>query len=479
MGIQPGKPCVNFTMTAPAPSIVWFRQDLRTQDQAALAAAAALGPVLPVYVLDDAAPGRWAQGGASRWWLHHSLQALGDTLAELGAPLILLKGDAVARLTALAAATGARTVHALEHYEPWARTQQAALAKSLNVQLYPGLALMPPNAVRTQQGQPFKVFTPFWKTVREQLPPAPPAPAPKRITAFAGAPAGDALDSWGLLPTKPNWAVNFPQHWQPGESGAAQRLGVFKAKAAAYGKARDACADDSTSGLSAHLHFGEISPAQVWHGLEGTPAEPFLRQLGWRDFSLNLLLHAPDLADVNWRRNFDSFPWRTDAAALKAWQKGQTGYPMVDAGMRQLWQTGWMHNRVRMIAASFLIKHLMIDWREGEAWFWDTLVDADLANNAAGWQWTAGSGADAAPYFRIFNPISQGQRFDPAGAYVRRWCPELAKLPNEYIHAPWEAPAHILDDAGVALGRTWAYPIVNHALARARALAAYDTVKAA
>lgn len=464
---------------APAPAIVWFRQDLRLADQPALAAALDDGPVLPVFVLDDAAPGRWAMGGASRWWLHHSLASLDTDLRARGSRLILLRGDAVTLIADLAAATSARSVHAIHHYEPWARRQESELARRLALTLHHGLTLAPPARMTTKTGGAFKVFTPFWQALQQMMPPLPPRPAPDRIPLAEGAPAGDTLGDWGLCPTAPDWATGFAPVWQPGEAGARRRLADFTSLAADYGRDRDLCAEEATSRLSAHLHFGELSPATAWHVVSdaaGSAGQAWLRQLGWRDFSLNLLLNAPDLADVNWRRAFDAFPWVRDDAALTRWQRGQTGYPIVDAGLRQLWRTGWMHNRVRMIAASFLIKDLMIDWRAGETWFWDTLVDADLANNAAGWQWTAGSGADASPYFRIFNPVSQGRRFDPAGAYVRQWVPELAGLPDDLIHAPWEAPPALLAAAGVRLGETYPAPMVDHARARDRALAAYKAM---
>jgi deoxyribodipyrimidine photo-lyase len=465
-----------------APQIIWFRQDLRLADQAAVAAAAKNGAVLPVYVLDDAAPDHWRMGAASRWWLHHSLKSLDADLQKHGARLLLLKGDSVRVLTDLAAQTGADTIHALEHFEPWARRQQAALAKTGLLELQGSVALADPASVRSQSGTAFKVFTPFWRTLQAQMPPALPRSAPKKFAMAGNTPKGDTLDSWQLLPTKPNWAATFPKEWRPGEAGAQARLKLFAPLGGSYGEGRNACAEDFTSKLSAPLHFGELSVAQVWHALTdacGHTAEPILRQLGWRDFSFNLIVTAPDFADVNWRRDFDAFPWGQDAAGLRAWQKGLTGYPIVDAGMRQLWATGWMHNRVRMITASFLIKHLLIDWREGEKWFWDTLLDADLANNAAGWQWTAGSGADASPYFRIFAPVTQGERFDAQGDYVRRWVPELAKLPNKYIHKPWEAPPLLLHEAGIKLGITYPAPIVDHVKARVRALAAFKTLSAA
>ncbi len=466
----------------PAPQIIWFRQDLRLADQAALAAAAKIGPVIPVYVLDDAAPGHWHMGAASRWWLHHSLKSLDASLQKIGARLLLLKGDSVRALSDLAAQTGADTIHALEHFEPWARRQQSALSKTGLLKLHGSVALADPASVRSLSGTAFKVFTPFWRTLQNQMPPAMPMPGPKKITMAQNAPTGDSLESWKLLPTRPNWAAEFTKEWQPGESGAQARLKLFAPLARGYGEGRNFCAQDLTSKLSAPLHFGEISVRHVWHALSdasGPAAEPILRQLGWRDFSFNLIITAPDFADVNWRRDFDAFPWGQDESGLRAWQKGLTGYPIVDAGMRQLWATGWMHNRVRMIAASFLIKHLLIDWRVGEKWFWDTLLDADLANNAAGWQWTAGSGADASPYFRIFAPVTQGERFDAQGDYVRRWVPELAELPDKYIHKPWEAPLMILQSAGIKLGATYPKPIVDHVLARTRALAAFKTLSAA
>ncbi len=454
--------------------IIWFRQDLRLHDQAAVRAAAQAGPVLPVYVLDDAAQGDWPMGAASRWWLHHSLASLEADLQKAGVQLILRRGDAVTILQQLAAETGATTIHALGHFEPWARRQEAALAKTGLLKLHGSVALHDPAALRTGSGTAFKVFTPFWRALQSTLPPALPRPAPKQMTLRTPCPASDALDSWRLVPSKPDWARGFHSHWQPGAGGAQAKLKDFATKATHYDLARNALADDGTSWLSPHLHFGEVSPAQVYHLAD---AAAFARQLGWRDFSFNLLLMSPDFADVNWKRAYDDFPWAADAAAYQDWCKGRTGYPIVDAAMQQLWQTGWMHNRARMIVASFLIKDLLIHWREGARWFWDTLVDADLANNAAGWQWTAGSGADASPYYRIFNPITQGQKFDPDGAYVRRWLPQLAKLPTALIHAPWQARPIELLDAGIALGKDYPAPMVDHAVARDRALNAYGQIK--
>ncbi len=462
-----------------APQIIWFRQDLRLADQPAVAAAAKAGPVIAVYVLDDAAAGPWAMGAAARWWLHHSLASLDAGLRARGNRLLLLRGDAVGLLTGLARDTNASAIHAIGHFEPWARRQEQALAATGLLRLHGSVALAAPDSVRNKTCNPFKVFTPFWRTLQAQMPPAHPLPALKKITLSPNTPAGAALAEWDLLPTQPDWSQGWLQHWTPGEAGAQARLAQFAPQVGSYAEGRNFCAEDFTSKLSAPLHFGELSVRQVWHGVSGVgeaAAEPLLRQLGWRDFSFNLIITAPDFADVNWRREFDSFPWRDDAAGLRAWQRGRTGYPIVDAGMRQLWRTGWMHNRVRMITASFLIKHLLIDWRAGERWFWDTLVDADLANNAAGWQWTAGSGADAAPYYRIFAPVTQGERFDAEGAYVRQWVPELGRLPAKFIHSPWEAPPEVLAKAGVVLGKTYPHPMVDHAGARARALAAYKTL---
>jgi deoxyribodipyrimidine photo-lyase len=447
----------------PAPQIVWFRQDLRVADQAALAAAAAAGPVVPVYVLDDETPGRWRIGAAQRWWLHHSLAALDADLRRLGARLLLLRGRAGKVLPELMRVTGATAVHALEHYEPWAREQDREVGDALV--LHEGLALAPPERVLSKTGGRYRIFTPFWNALKAQMPPPPPLPAPSRLT-MAEAPAGDRLEDWGLLPTKPDWASRFGQHWTPGEAGAKAALERFARVARGYDHDRNVPSVEGSSRLSPHLHFGEISPAQVWHAVPD--AEPYLREIGWRDFALGLIDQFPDYHWRPSRAHFDRFAFVDDAAALKAWQQGRTGYPIVDAGMRQLWQTGWMHNRVRMIAASFLVKHLRIDWREGFAWFWDTLLDADLGNNALGWQWIMGSGVDSSPFNRIFAPVGQGEKFDPKGDYVRRWVPELAGVPDAFVQRPWEMPVP---------PKGYPSPIVDHAAARAAALAAYAVAK--
>lgn len=468
-----------------APALVWFRQDLRRADNPALAAAAKTRrPLALLYVLDDETPGHWAMGGASRWWLHHSLDALSADLARHGARLVLRRGLASEVVPAFAAEVGAAEVFWNRCYEPYAIARDAALKAALTsagctVHSFNGALLREPWEVRTGQDGPFKVFTPFWRALRQMGPPRQPLPAPAKLSSVAA--PSDVLETWSLTPRRPNWARGFAERWTPGEAGARTTLKRFvDQRLAAYPEDRDFPARDGASRLSPHLHWGEISPVQVWAAAEShAGADKFLSELGWREFSTHLLFNAPDLPQRAWRQSFEHFPWRADDAAFRAWTIGRTGYPLVDAGMRELWATGAMHNRVRMVAASFLIKHLLIDWRRGQDWFWDTLVDADLANNAASWQWVAGSGADASPYFRIFNPAAQGARFDAEGAYIRRWVPELAALPDGHIHTPSEAPPAVLAEAGVRLGDTYPTPIVEHAAARARALAAFEHVKAA
>jgi deoxyribodipyrimidine photo-lyase len=472
------------------PVLVWFRDDLRLADNPAIDAAAGFGaPVLPVFILDEGS-GIRPLGGAARWWLNGSLASLQGALLGRRSRLILRRGAAETLLPALAAETGARAVFWNRAHEPAAqardrRVETALRHAAVEVRTLASAALVEPEDMRTSTGGAFKVFTPFWKALRARYRPAPPLPAPKSLPPPGRWPASDALSDWELRPSAPDWAHGFGI-WHPGESEAAQALGRFaEGGLTGYATARDRPDQPGTSRLSPHLRFGEIAPAQAWRAAEdamargaapGRDGEAFLRELGWREFCRHLLIHFPELATRPWRAAFELFPWRSDAAALRAWQRGETGYPIVDAGMRQLWATGWMHNRVRMIVASFLTKDLLIDWREGEAWFWDTLIDADLANNAANWQWVAGCGADAAPFFRIFNPVLQGERFDPEGAYVRRWVPELARLPAPDIHRPWSSAR--LREAGVVLGQTYPEPILDHAAARRRALEAYARVKA-
>jgi deoxyribodipyrimidine photo-lyase len=476
------------------PIIVWFRRDLRLSDHPALSAAASNGTaVVPCFILDEAAAGAWRAGGASRWWLHGSLEALGRAIADKGCRLVLRRGDTAKELIALATTTGAKAVYASRAFEPWASRLEHDVRRALSQEGIEfkrfGTLLHDPDQLKTQAGTPFKVYTPFWRAVSQRVTVGRVLPAPAKITSPAKVPKSEQLTSWGLLPSKPDWATGLREAWTPGEQGAQDRLTRFLDEALAdYKDMRNRPDHIGTSRLSPHLAFGEISPRQCWSAAEAASAhqgrtsdvgrEAFLKELAWREFSAHLLHHFPTLPDEPFREEFAAFPWKCDAAGLRAWQKGLTGYPIVDAGMRELWATGWMHNRVRMIVASFLIKDLLVPWQEGEAWFWDTLVDADLANNSASWQWVAGSGADAAPYFRIFNPVTQGKTFDPDGAYVRRWVPEIAALGDDAIHAPWEASADVLKAAGVRLGTTYPAPIVDHGEARRAALAALGRVKA-
>lgn len=475
--------------------VVWFRNNLRLADNRALTAAVKTGaPVVCLYILDDHTPGQWKRGGASRWWLDKSLAALAHDIEARGGRLILRRGDAAKELPRAVADAGASAVYFTRAYEPSA----VALEDNLKAQFdksgigfkrYGGNLLREPEEIRTKTGDVYKVYTPFSRAVMQDFQPAKALPAPKQLTAPAKAVKSDKLASWGLHPSKPDWSSGFSQVWEPGEAGAQKKLKAFIASALkSYKEDRNRPDKIGTSRLSPHLHFGEITPAQCWtaaahaaaglHGAADQGLETFVRELIWREFSNTLLFYWPDLPEVPFRADFATFPWRRDDVLLKAWQRGQTGYPIVDAGMRELWHTGYMHNRVRMVVASFLIKHLLIPWQDGEAWFWDTLVDADLANNAASWQWVAGSGADAAPYYRIFNPVLQGCKFDPDGIYVKRWVPELKSLAPDVLHSPWMLPAEVLKAAGVVLGRTYPHPIVDHSEARERALRAYEDVKA-
>lgn len=446
------------------PSIVWFRQDLRVSDQAALAAAAE-GPVVGVYVLDDETPGAWAIGGAQRWWLHHALKALADSLAEHGVPLVLRRGRAAEAVAALATEIGATRVHCLAHQEPWWRAAEDALAQSVDLVRHPGRLLAEVGLVRTGSGSPFRIFTPFWRALQLHMPPAAPQPLPGDLRGMAHPPRGDRLSDWQLLPQAPDWAEGFA-HWTPGEAGAEDRLETFAEQVGDYDHDRNFPSIEGSSSLSPHLHFGEISPNAVWHALDGKAgADSYLRELGWRDFAANLIVQLPDYGSANGRAKMDALRWRTGKAAdadFRAWTRGRTGYPIVDAGMRQLWQIGWMHNRVRMITASFLVKHLLIDWRRGERWFWDCLVDADYGNNSVNWQWIAGTGVDSNPFGRIMAPLVQSPKFDAAD-YIRQWVPELAGLEDATIHDPHAA--------GIAPAG-YPRPIIAHRAARERALAA-------
>ncbi len=464
------------------PVIVWFRRDLRITDNPALAWASQTGQaVLPVFVLDDETAD-CALGDASRWWLHGSLMALGTRLESLGSRLVLRRGPAATILADLIADTGARAVAWNRLYEPGTmdrdRQIKAALrSRGIAVRSFNASLLHEPWEIRTGSGDPYRVFTPFWRACLQRGHDAPGKPV-SRLCSPGVWPPSACLDDWALRPSNPDWSGGLQEVWQPGEAGAEERLDRFINSALGdYSDGRDRPGVQRTSLLSPHLRFGEMGPRQAAAAIRmaraGPHGEAFVRELGWREFSHHLLYYNRDMETSNLRSRFDGMEWRDDHEALQRWQRGRTGYPLVDAGMRELWSTGWMHNRVRMVAASFLIKHLLIDWRQGAEWFLDTLVDADRANNSAGWQWVAGSGADAAPYFRVFNPVTQSERFDADGQYLLRWLPELRALPAKFLHAPWQAPDAVLRDAGVILGTTWPHPIVDHAMARQRALDAY------
>jgi len=470
------------------PAILWFRQDLRTDDHPALHAASANGrAVQPVFILDDTSEGEWRIGGAGRWWLHHSLSALQAQLMELGAPLLLRCGAASDVLAVLAQEIDAGSVHCSLRYEPSGSAQEervrTALAKiGVSFTAHSGALLHDPHALRTGTGVPYKVYTPFAKSLRAKVEIESPLAAPRSLRGVVKQPVGLSLDSLQLLPSK-DWAGTMRVWWTPGERGAQKRLAAFIADPVRqYGEARDIPSQDGTSSLSPHMHWGELSPRRVWTDVSRSTAgrsngaAKFLAEILWREFAAHVLLNFPATASKPLRPEFAKFPWQPSKRHLRAWQVGRTGYPIVDAGMRQLWATGWMHNRVRMIVASFLVKHLLQSWQDGARWFWDTLCDADLASNTLGWQWSAGCGADAAPYFRIFNPILQGEKFDPQGDFVRKWVPELSKVPSEFIHQPWEAPPMVLAASGVVLGETYPQPIIDHPTARDRALAALKQV---
>ncbi|MBZ9656046.1 cryptochrome/photolyase family protein [Phyllobacterium lublinensis] len=474
------------------PVIVLFRHDLRLADNRALCAAAqSRKPVIPVFLRDERVSGDHRPvGGARRWWLHHSLFALAASLNALGAPLVLRRGRTDDIIDHLIEETGADLVVWNRRYDPpGAEIDEAlhtALAqRSIATRSFEGQLLHEPCALKTGAGGHYRVYTPFWRALNAMPEPRDPLPAPAALKCWYRKVASDNLDDWALLPQEADWTKGFSEAWTPGEEGANNRLqGFLDGAVGDYTEDRDRPDIDATSRLSPYLANGEITPFQIWHATKGqghagdrAGLEKFRQELGWREFSYHLLVNNPKLRSENYTTSFDAFPWENRPDHLSAWKHGKTGYPIVDAGMRQLWQTGWMHNRVRMIVASFLIKHLLIDWRIGEGWFWDTLVDADPANNAASWQWVAGSGADAAPYFRIFNPVLQGEKFDPEGIYVRQFVPELTALPNKYLHRPWTAPETTLAEAKVELGETYPRPIVDHQRARKRALEAFETTR--
>ena len=464
-------------------TIVWFREDLRLHDNPALHHAATQGDVLPVFILPE------QFGGARYWWLHHSLQQLQQQCAEQHTTLILKQGDPAQILSALCDEIQADQVVWNRVYSPTGIAQGKQVKQALPqglVKSFNGQLLIEPTKILNKQGTPFKVFTPFWRHCVAQLSPPPTLPVPN-LMSISQTVESDALDDWALLPSKPDWSAGIAERWQPGELGAQKRWAQFlDSTIRQYKDGRDFPAQHNTSYLSPHLAFGEISPKQLWHDtqeamannqVDNTNGLKFLSEIGWREFSRYLLVHFPHLISDPFNARFDNFPWQNNPALLSAWQRGQTGYPIVDAGMRELWHTGYMHNRVRMIVASFLTKHCLTHWQEGMDWFWDTLVDADIGSNTASWQWVAGCGADAAPYFRIFNPILQGEKFDKNGDYIRQWVPELAGLPTKFINKPWEADESTLAQANIQLGKNYPRPIVDHKQARERALEAYQAVR--
>ena len=491
--------------------VLWLRRDLRLGDTPAMAAALEQRrPLLPVAVWPTPGGRPWHPGAAGMWWYWHSLRALDEQLRRMGSRLTVVGGDPGRALVRIAAEAGAATVVWAAGLDPGERADDDTVAATLRAQgraariVAPAALIHEPERLPTAAGRPYTVFTPFWRALLARVrPPAPLAP-PRVLPA-----APKVLESVPLPALRSravrHWADGFAAVWTPGESGARAMLARFLDGALdSYAVDRDRPDLEGISRLSPHLHWGELTARQVWravadhlreHGVEleaavgpatrdeeqapglRRSAGAFLRQIGWREFGHHLLHHFPHTPREPLHEQFARFPWRDDPASLDAWTRGQTGVPLVDAGMRQLWATGWMHNRARMVAASFLTKHLLLPWQTGEDWFWDTLVDADLANNAMGWQWVAGCGADAAPYFRIINPAAQGRRHDPDGAYVREWVPELGRVPLQYLHAPWLAPAGTLSEAGVTLGADYPAPIVDLGEGRARALAAYDSIR--
>ncbi|MDB5470820.1 MAG: Deoxyribodipyrimidine photo-lyase [Caulobacter sp.] len=489
--IQPAIRNVRLGVTTPrtnAPTLLWLRQDLRLADNPALAAIE--GPVIPVYILDET-DGVRPMGGASRWWLDKSLAALAVDLEARGSRLILRRGTAGQVLADLVRETGARAVHWNRLYEAGTIARDRAIkadltAAGIEVLSCNAALLNEPWEIQTGAGGPYKVYTPYWRAARQRVGDVVLHRASQTLESPQSWPNSARLSDWGLHPCRPDWSEGFD--WTPGEAGAKAALHDFlDGPVRGYSSDRDRPDRPGTSRLSPHLHFGEVGPRQVWRAAQDAAArgasesqiDKFLAELGWREFHHHLLFHWPNLATENFRPEWDHFAWRDDDEAFEAWAMGQTGFPIIDAGMRELWATGFMHNRLRMIVASFLIKDLLIDWRRGEQWFWDCLVDADLAQNSANWQWVAGSGADASPWFRIFNPVTQGRKFDPDGAYVRQWAPELRNLPNGVIHAPWTAVSEVLGQAGIQLGRDYPKPLVDHGRARDRALEAYAALRAA
>ena len=468
--------------------ILWFRQDLRLIDNPALVAAATAGKILPIYILDDSHSGHWRLGAASRWWLHQSLIQLNQRLDN---KLHVYRGDPLHLVPELCAEHDVESVFWNRCYEPWRLQRDTRLkahlqCQGIEVESHNGSLLWEPWQITKQDGSPYKVFTPFFnRGCLNAAPPRLPLGKPEHLSLINHSQSDRLIHELELMPSI-DWYRSIASEWQPGEQGAHLRLGQFLANGLQhYKRGRDFPALQAVSRLSPHLHFGEISPNQVWYqtlqkfqslGLEMN-GEHFQREIGWREFSYYLLYHFPTLPNANFQPKFDQFPWQDDESLFKKWCQGQTGYPIIDAGMRELWQTGYMHNRVRMIVASFLVKNLLIHWRRGADWFWNCLVDADLANNSASWQWVAGSGADAAPYFRIFNPVTQSMKFDPDGEYLRRFVPEIANIPDKFLHDPSSAPPAILQEAGILLDSHYPKAIVDLKTSRARALDAFGALK--
>ena len=471
-------------------ALVWFRRDLRLQDNPALQLALQTHrSVIPIYIHDPQAEAPWQPGAASRWWLHHSLEALDESLKQRGSALVIRQGETLESLQALLNETGAEHLYWNRLYDPAliARDQHIKTKlrhQGIEVHSHQASLLFEPWQVLKNDGQPYRVFTPFWRACLRHGLPVSLQDAPRRMPTVPKMP-GLSVHALGLL-AQTHWAGGIAQHWQVGEAAAHAVLEQFIDHALDnYQEGRDRPDLSGTSRLSPYLHFGEISPARLLHTLQIQPPsagrlvhqESWQRELGWREFAHYLLYHFPHTPQQPFDPRFSHLRWERDGAGLERWQQGQTGIPIVDAGMRELWHTGWMHNRVRMIVASLLSKNLLIDWQHGARWFWDTLVDADLAANTLGWQWTAGCGADAAPWFRIFNPVLQGQKFDPKGDYVRRWVPELAALPNKYLHRPWELDEQTLAGYGIGLGKDYPAPVVDLAASRQRALDRFIPLK--
>lgn len=468
-------------------TLVWFRQDLRLFDNPALHFAASKGDIIPVFIYPE------GLGGASYWWLNQSLKKLINNFSEHGIELILTKGKPEVILPELAQKVSATSlvwnrVYSPKGIEQGANVKQAFCATDIHLQSFNGQLLIEPSTVLNKQGAPYKVFTPFWRYCTSILNPSELLPIPSLSQKQSELSAiSDSLDSWNLHPSQPDWSSGLAERWQPGEQGAQQRLGSFLQNVIGnYKDGRDFPAQHNTSYLAPHLAFGEISAKQIWFDthnaiqagdVDAVNGNKFLSEIGWREFSRYLLVHFPQMVSSPFNSKFEAFPWQDSPELLTAWQRGQTGYPIVDAGMRELWHTGYMHNRVRMISASFLTKHCLTHWHAGMDWFWDTLVDADIANNTASWQWVSGCGADASPYFRVFNPILQGEKFDKQGDYIKKWLPELAELSPKFIHQPWQADPLSMQQANVQLGVNYPHPIVDHKEARELALSAYTALK--